>query len=110
MQNDFRFDFPTNFTTYFEVNSFIANTSLYKLILMPSGTIMITYPIASDLNDNVVGFLSQIGMTTSNKKIEFNKIYVDIDTDGGNYLWDHFHGKIAHRTVIMEKVLSYLSE
>lgn len=62
-----------------------------------------------------VGFLSQIGCTESgnnapDKKIEFKKIFVNIDSNGGNNAFDHFHGKMPHRTIVMEQVFSYLTE
>lgn len=68
-------------------------------------------------SDNVVGFLSQIGCVGSQtsgieKKIEFEKIFVNIDTDDGNSVSidNHYHGKMPHRQTVMDKVLEYLYE
>jgi len=68
-------------------------------------------------SDNVVGFLSQIGCVGSQisgieKKIEFEKIFVNIDTDDGNSVSidNHYHGKMPHRQIVMDKVLEYLYE
>lgn len=66
-------------------------------------------------SDNVVGFLSQIGCVESplgevEKKINFEEIFINIDSNGGNSLIDHLHGKMPHREIVMEKVFDYLNE
>jgi len=33
-----------------------------------------------------------------------------VDTNGGNSPFDHLHGKMPHREVVMDKVLEYLEE
>ena len=65
--------------------------------------------------DNIVGFLSQIGCVESplgevEKKINFEEIFINIDSNGGNSLIDHLHGKMPHRDIVMEKVFDYLSD
>ena len=61
-------------------------------------------------------FFSQIGWDalnetgSPNKKIDFEKIFINIDTDGGNSLIDHFHGKMPHRIDVINKVKDYLEE
>ncbi len=67
------------------------------------------------VDDNVVGFLSQIGWTetgdsTPSKKISMHKIFVNIDTNGKNNIVNHFHGKMPHRECVMDKVFEYLAE
>ncbi len=68
------------------------------------------------VDDNVVGLLSQIGCTKNNgdcpnKKIDFEKMFVNIDTDGGNNLFtSRFHSKMPHREVVIDKVGEFLSE
>ena len=68
-----------------------------------------------NLGDNIVGFLSQIGWTENdgtspNKTIDFERIFVNVDTNSGNLeMISHLHSKMAHRDVVMEKVFEYLS-
>ena len=63
-------------------------------------------------SDNVVNFLSQIGWRDLNGsvRIDFTKIFVNVDTDGGNSLIDHLHSKMLHRTAVMEKIIEFLEE
>lgn len=65
----------------------------------------------------MVGFLSQIGWTGDNpnanstiKIIPMEKIFVDVDTNGGNHVLDRLHNKIPHRECVAEKVCQYLGE
>ena len=67
-----------------------------------------------DLGDNVVEFLSQIGCTSTgtispDKKIDFERIFVNIDSNGGNSYGSHLHSKMPHREVVMEQVYEYLT-
>ena len=74
------------------------------------------YMNITGVGDGLVGFLSQIGCTEneddlSNKRIVFERIFVNIDTNGGNTpLIDHFHGKMPHRECVMDAVIAFLSE
>lgn len=67
-----------------------------------------------DVGDNLVGFLSQVGWTedsdlsSPSKKINFHKIFINIDTDGGNSLLDRFHSKMPCRQAVTNKVVNYL--
>ena len=59
--------------------------------------------------------LSQIGGAENtgnypNKKVSMEKIFVNIDGDGDNSRSNHFHEKMAHRQVVMNKVNEYLNE
>lgn len=38
------------------------------------------------------------------------KIYIDVDTDGGNSLLDRLHSKAPHRTPVCNKVIEYLED
>ena len=63
----------------------------------------------------MVGFLSQIGCTesgddTPDKQIIFERIFVNVDANGGNSMTDHFHGKLPHRQVVMAQVVEFLSD
>ena len=80
-----------------------------------------------NVGDNMVGFMSQIGWTenignTPNKKISMEKIFIDVDTNGGNgggvFIWEVvnglgseiFHSKALHRTPVCNKVIEYLED
>ena len=77
----------------------------------------------------MVPLLSQIGWTednstSPNKKISMEKIYIDVDTNGGNgdgaFIWEAvkewlfgdalLHSKIPHRTPVLEKITEFLGE
>ena len=74
------------------------NGLLYKI----NGGNVFLFDIKSE-GDHIVGFLSQIGCTENsgdspNKIIEFERIFINIDTDGGNNpLTSRFHSKMPHR-------------
>lgn len=96
----------SNYTTYQQITNFLNNKNLYK---SQDGIDI------KQVGDNLVGFLSQIGWTeegntSPNKRIQMEKIYIDVDTDGGNSLLDRLHSKAPHRTCIIQKVCSYLDE
>lgn len=62
----------------------------------------------------MVGFLSQIGWTETSgdspdKRIQMEKIFIDVDTNGGNRLTSRLHGKMPHRQRVIEKVYDYLT-
>ena len=37
------------------------------------------------------------------------KIFIDVDTNGGNRLTSRLHGKMPHRQRVIEKVYDYLT-
>ena len=92
----------------------IAGTSLRELI--DGSDYPVTRPIdVKIVTDNTVGFLSQIGWTrdygdTPQKKVTMHKVFVNIDTNGGNDIVDHFHGKMTHRKCVIDCVIAYLLE
>ena len=60
-------------------------------------------------------FPSQIGWKYDggdipSQKIKTEKLYVHFDLNGGNNVLSHYHGKMPHRTKVMEKVYDYLKE
>ena len=59
-------------------------------------------------------YVSRIGdiqnIATPQPEIQMKKIFVDVDTDGGNSIFSRLHSKIPHRTCILQKVCSYLNE
>lgn len=73
------------------------------------------YMDIKSVSDNVVGFLSQIGWSEAGdsspgKKISMYKIFVNIDTNGGNNITNPFHSKMPHRECVMAKVFEYLGD
>lgn len=123
--NDHTFEMPTNFTTYQEITDYLVSKNVYKLTGKDS---QIVYkPNPKSIGDNMVGFMSQIGWTednssSPNKKISMEKIFVDVDTNGGNggelFIWEVvngsgseiFHNKAPHRTPVCDKVKEYLED
>ena len=125
--NDHTFEMPTNFTTYQEITDYLVSKNVYKV---GGKDLHIDYPPnPKDIGDNMVGFMSQIGWTednssTPNKKISMEKIFVDVDTNGGNggetFIWEAImewlfgdallHSKIPHRTPVIEKTIEFLGE
>ena len=118
-QNDYYFEMPTNYTTYQQINNFMEDKQVYRY--EPSDF------NPKSVGDNMVGFMSQIGWTenignTPNKKIPMEKIFIDVDTNGGNgggfFVWEVvngfgseiFHNKAPHRTPICNKVIEYLED
>lgn len=118
-QNDYYFEMSTNYTTYQQINDFMVSKQVYRH--SPSNF------NAKSVGDNVVGFMSQIGWTenignTPNKKIPMEKIFIDVDTNGGNgggvFIWEVvnglgseiFHSKAPHRTPVCDKVIEYLED
>lgn len=119
IQNDYCFEMSTNYTTYQQIDNFMVGKQVYRYA-------------PSDFNpksvgDNMVGFMSQIGWTenignTPNKKITMEKIFIDVDTNGGNgggvFIWEAvngfgseiFHNKAPHRTPVCNKVIEYLED
>ena len=75
------------------------------------------------VGDNMVGFLSQIGWIGDNNNvntpaplIQMEKIFVDVDTDGGNgnqipglEVLNLLHNKIPHRMDVIKQILNYLN-
>lgn len=67
---------------------------------------------------NIVGFLSQIGWGGSSegdapsKVITMEKIYILVDTDGGNFwvVLGILHSKIQHRLNVINQVRIYLQD
>ena len=127
--NDHTFEMPTNFTTYQEITDYLVSKNIYK----PGSNDMqlIIEPNPKDIGDNMVGFLSQIGWSGDNSnintpepRIKMEKIFVDVDTNGGNgdgtFIWEAIkewlfgdallHSKIPHRTPILEKTVEFLEE
>ncbi|MBQ4140114.1 MAG: Ig-like domain-containing protein [Clostridia bacterium] len=114
--NDMGFEINPSYTTFDDITEELqknTNNKLYRIDI--TDAIIIDYIQIKEEGDNIVGFLSQIGCTESginspDKKIDFEKIFINIDTNGGNNISDHFHGKMAHRIIVINKVMEYLSE
>jgi len=116
--NDYCIEVSPVHTTYSELLNEMqlkTDNQLYMQDLtMGAGSYLVPMDVKT-VGDNMVGFLSQIGWTENdgnlpNKKIQFEKIYVDIDTDGGNCIFDRLHSKILYRQYITDRVNYYLME
>ena len=122
--NDYTFELPTSFTTMQQIVDYFTEKGIYSF--NPSAMLTVEIDI-EDVGDNMVGFLSQIGWigdnqnTTPAPRIQMEKIFVDVDTDGGNgggffiveILPDGsniFHSKVNHRQSVCNKIIEYLEE
>ena len=100
-------EIPTDIYTFDQLTEWFKNLSLNAINIKKD-------------DDNMVGFLSQIGWTESgqdlpDKKINMDKIFVFVDSDWGNIpgiemIIDMLHNKAPHKIPIMEKVYKYLIE
>ena len=126
--NDYAFEMPTNFTTSQEIADYLFSKNIYKM----GGKDMqvILKPDPKRIGDNMVGLLSQIGwvgdsvdVNTPAPRIQMEKIFIDVDTNGGNsldggFVWELLYGfgreilhnKLPHRTIVCNKVIEYLEE
>lgn len=123
---DLAFEMPTNFTTTQQIIDYLFSKNIYKKGGKDSQITMKPNPV--NIGDNMVGFLSQIGwigdnpdIDTPQPKIQMEKIYVDVDTNGGNggetFIWEAIvesvfgeallYSKIPHRTPVIEKPLNF---
>ena len=111
--NDSTFEMPTNFTTMQQIVDYFTEKGICSFSSTNMSIIEIN---PKSVGDNMVGFFSQIGWigdklnTTPTPRIQIEKIFVDVDTDGGNSILSRLHSKIPHRTCILRKVCSYLNE
>ena len=94
--SDNKLTMQSSITTYADINDFINSNGL-------------------DISngDNVVGFLSQIGWSDNsgvspNKKINMEKISINVDEPGASSIFNLFHNKMPHRTDVIDKVLEFL--
>ena len=123
-RNDATFEMPTNFTTMQQIVDYFTEKGIYSFSSINMSIIEINI---KGVGDNMVGFLSQIGWigdnpnTTPAPRIQMEKIFVDVDADGGNgggifvleILPDGsniLHSKINHRQPICDKVIEYLED
>ena len=61
----------------------------------------------------LVGLASQIGWTENwgdspDKRISVERIFVNIDSNGGNNILLNLHSKMMHRNIVINKVEEYL--
>lgn len=109
--NNYTFEMPTNFTTYQQISDFIYSKNLYTI----DDNGQITKMNVKSTGDDMVGFMSQIGWTENigtspKKKINMEKIFIDVDTDGGNLEpIIRLHSKVQHRKKVMKCVYDYLN-
>ncbi len=116
--NNFNLELQNTNASYTEINDEIIQRSQDKLyVWVHTNEITMRFPFnVAYLRDNVVTFFSQIGWSSlnesglPNKKINFKKTFVNIDTDGGNSLTSHFHGKMPFRKEVTDKTIEYLEE
>ena len=126
--NDHAFEMPTYFTTKQEISDYFHSKNVFKYDYINHRIVEVP-PTPRSVGDNMVGFLSQIGwvgdkITTliPEPRIQMEKIYVDVDTDGGNggeiFIWEVangegskiFHSKVPHRIPVCNKVIEYLED
>ena len=124
-ENDCLVEIPVGLSTYQQITDYMTSKGFYKVQTLPRPIILTINP--KGVGDNMVGFMSQIGWTEENgespdKRISFEKICVDVDTDGGNgggtFIWEvavgygaHIlHNKVNHRAPVCDKVIEYLEE
>ena len=118
IDNNIPLELQNNHTTYSSLNNEIRESTLNKLYTWEYiDGMAFQHPInVFDIGDNVVEFLSQIGWTSNlfsdspDKIIDFEKIFINIDTDGGNSIIDRFHSKMPQREEVADKVIEYLTE
>ena len=120
-ENDHMLSLPTTFTTFEEIEDFMENEQIYKQLVLKS------HIDIKKVGDNTVRLLSQIGWTdddqeTPTKRINMEKIVIDVDTNGGNggeiFIWEMIndfgehilHSKIPHREAVCQKVIEFLGE
>ena len=117
--NNHAIELMSSYATYSELSEEIQCKSQNNLYSILENTITLVHKAMEirNVGDNVVSFLSQIGWTDNIsasplKTIDMEKIYIIIDTDGGNAVGktNHFHGKMPHREPVMTKVSEYLGE
>lgn len=124
-KNDSTFEMPTNFTTKNQIVDYFTEKGIYSFSSTNMSIIEINI---KGVGDNMVGFLSQIGwigdnnnVNTPEPKIQMHRIFVDVDTNGGNgggifvveILPDGsniFHSKVNHRQPVCAKIIEYLEE
>ncbi len=123
-KNDTAIEMPNNFTTVQQIADYFAEKGICSFSSTDMSIIKIN---PKGVGDNMVGFLSQIGWvgdnpnTTPAPRIQMEKIFVDVDSNGGNgggifvaeILPDGsniFHSKVPHRQVVCNKVAECLEE
>ena len=112
------FEIPNNLNTYQSLIDYMTSMSVYKTNILSN-----IVPIdVHEVDDNMVGLLSQIGWTeddsiSPNKQVTMEKILIDVDANGENggnipllEMLNTLHNKVPHRTCIMEQVNKYLNE
>ena len=103
--DNFGFEIDTQYDSFSDIEAQVVSKYLSK------GYVLQTSWYSPESGDNIVGLLSQIGCNDilPLKKIDFEKIYIYVDVNGGNYILDHLHGKVPHRMLVIEQVLDYLT-
>ncbi|MBQ2704917.1 MAG: hypothetical protein IJF58_05160 [Clostridia bacterium] len=110
--NNYTFWLPTTFSTVSEISEFFKVKNLYKIYEKDEYEMTI-YAAPTMMDDNIVGFLSQIGWYddgTEKKIIQMEEIRILVDANGGNDTLSHLHSKTPHRACTIEWVCDFLSE
>ncbi len=110
IHDDSIFEMSTELSTYNEITNLMTERGIYKNNVKD---LSITVMDPKEVGDNMVGFMSQIGWTenignTPNKKIQMERILVDVDINGGNSILSRLHSKIPHRERVLNEVIGYL--
>lgn len=123
--NAIAFEMPTDFSNESQIADWFEENDVYGIHATSLSRIKIS---PREVGDNMVGLLSQIGWigdkpdgATPEPRIQMEKIFIDVDTDGGNgggaFIWeavlhsdDLFHCKVNHRQEVCDKVIEYLED
>ena len=120
-KNDYVFEMSANYTTFQQIVNFLKSKNIYRYVEEDGKMVKEEIDIFKN-GDNMVGFMSQIGWSENmgaspTKRIQMYKIFIDVDTNGGNgneiiglEALNMLHGKIQHRPVVMQQVYQYLQE
>ena len=125
--NDSTFEMPTNLTTVQQIIDYFTEKGICSFSSTSMSIIEIN---PKSVGDNMVGFLSQIGwigdnnnVNTPEPRIQMERIFVDVDTNGGNsfgggFVWELLYGfgseilhnKAPHRIPVCNKIVEYLED
>ena len=99
---------PSSFNTYQKIIEFMRENDIYKYLHKEGVNMDINIQTEGD---NIVPFLSQIGWTESTeKRISLEKIFISIDSNGGNSASNSLHTKMTHRKSVCAKIIEYLED
>ena len=118
--NDYTFEMPTDFTTSQEIRNLLFENNIYEPVPFTSMPIN-GAPKPKDIFLSQIGWIGDELLVTPEPTIQMERIFVDVDTNGGNILGSGLnseliyefgskilHNKIPHRKPIQTKIIEYL--